>query len=62
MAVELVEGAVRQSLLYFVVTGLCAAAAVVSVLYGRVDAVTVLGILLAAAALWLGLSNRRAGN
>jgi len=52
----------RQSMLYFIVTGLCAATAIVSLLYGRINGVTGLGILLAAVALWLGLGHRHAGN
>ena len=52
----------RQSQLYFVATGLCAAAAVASLQFGRVNAITALGIALAAIALGLGLSHRNAGN
>ena len=52
----------RQSLLYFIVTGLCAAAAFASLSFGRINAITTLGLLLAALALWLGLSHRNAGN
>ena len=52
----------RQSLLYFVVTSLCAAAAIASLLYGRINAITGLGIALAAVALWFGLSARNAGH
>jgi hypothetical protein len=51
----------RQSLLFFVVTGLCSAAAVASLLYGRINVMTGLGIALAAVALWSGLSARNAG-
>lgn len=52
----------RQSLLYFVVTGLCAAAALSSLSFGRINVITMLSLLLAALALWIGLRHRRAGN
>ena len=51
----------RQSQLYFVVSGLCAAAAMASLFVGRANVITGLGLLLAAVALWVGLSHRRVG-
>ena len=55
------ENRMRQSQLYFVVSGLCAAAAMASLFVGRANVITGLGLLLAAVALWVGLSHRRVG-
>ena len=52
----------KQSLLYFVVAGLCAASAVTSTLTGHVSALTALGIVLTAIVLGLGFRSRNAGN
>jgi hypothetical protein len=53
---------VKQSLLYFVAAGLCAASLVASTLFAHVTTWTVLVILLTAIVLGLGLRSRHAGN
>jgi hypothetical protein len=56
------HAAVRQSLLYFVVAGLCAASAIISTLGGRVTAWTLIVVGITGVVLGLGLRSRNAGN